>query len=190
MNEGTKTISSPKTVFPLSKWTQPVIYALAESLVDRFNLIRQLDFQTGSRFQVSLCSLFLSGLHVRLIRCIGIACWWLPLTHCFINLIRFLLSLFVLQIPNFGVYCGGRLTISQGLATLMSFQVSQFLRNSTISRIVCAGSRNHINTHKNETLGLESSEIIIISELQRVPKRRFCGFRPTVSTVFTTAVHI
>ena len=48
------------------------------------------------------------GLHGRLFRCIGIAWWWLPLMHCFINLIRYLGSFLVyliLQIPNFGVYC-------------------------------------------------------------------------------------
>ncbi|CAL6116182.1 Hypothetical_protein [Hexamita inflata] len=74
------------------------------------------------------------GLHERLFRCIGIAWWWLPLMHWFINLIRFLCSVLVylfLQILISEYIAGGRLAISQGLDALVSslalyFQINYF----------------------------------------------------------------
>ncbi|CAL6034949.1 Hypothetical_protein [Hexamita inflata] len=97
--------------------------ALTESLADQFHMIRQLNFKKlvlASRFFLLVISF---SLHGRLIRCIGIAWWWLPLMHWFINLIRFLGSMLVylfLQIPNFGVYCWDGLAISQGLVAQIS----------------------------------------------------------------------
>ncbi|CAL6108819.1 Hypothetical_protein [Hexamita inflata] len=52
-----------------------------------------LEIKLISRNWFSRLSFFLLvisfGLHGRLFRCIGIAWWWLPLMHCFINLIRY-----------------------------------------------------------------------------------------------------
>ncbi|CAL6075357.1 Hypothetical_protein [Hexamita inflata] len=49
----------------------------------------QLFINWFSRFSFYLLVISF-GLHGRLIHCFGIAWWWLPLMHCFINLIRYL----------------------------------------------------------------------------------------------------
>ncbi|CAL6024024.1 Hypothetical_protein [Hexamita inflata] len=100
--------------------------ALTESSADQFYLIRQLNFQKLS-FSLFVISL---GLHGRLFRCIGIAWWWLPLMHCFINLIRYLGSFLVyliLQIPNFGVYCRWQISYFLGFSCFDIFLSSLLL---------------------------------------------------------------
>ncbi|CAL6074359.1 Hypothetical_protein [Hexamita inflata] len=88
-----------------------------------------VQFLVVSRFSVSLCVISF-GLHERLFRCIGIAWWWLPLMHRFINLIRFLGSVLVylfLQIPNFVVNFRWQINFFLGFRRVGIFLSSLFL---------------------------------------------------------------
>ncbi|CAL6008622.1 Hypothetical_protein [Hexamita inflata] len=82
--------------------------ALTESSADQFYLIRQLNFQKLVLASQFLFARYFLRLAREVVPLYWHCLWWLPLMHCFINLIRYLGSFLVyliLQIPNFGVYC-------------------------------------------------------------------------------------
>ncbi|CAL6063126.1 Hypothetical_protein [Hexamita inflata] len=57
-------------------------------------------FESETQALARQCFHFQNGLNP-LFRCIGIAWWWLPLMHCFINLIRYLGSFLVYLILQY-----------------------------------------------------------------------------------------